>query len=89
MDPIEMKLGESHEPIRCIMKSHFDRKLIASCGTKVVVMETKTGVAVENMFNTIKDRCNVYIVKQFNAHITFFIVIWTKHYLNLRISMIS
>ena len=57
MDPIEMKLGESYEPIRCIIRSPFDRKLVASCGTKVVIMETKMGVAVENMFNTVKDRC--------------------------------
>ncbi|XP_035828110.1 leucine-rich repeat serine/threonine-protein kinase 2 isoform X2 [Aplysia californica] len=55
MDPIEMKLGESYEPVRCIMRSSVDRKLIASCGTKVIVMETKIGVAVETMFNTLKN----------------------------------
>ncbi|GFO07401.1 leucine-rich repeat serine/threonine-protein kinase 2, partial [Plakobranchus ocellatus] len=55
MDPIEMKLGESFEPVRCILRSSLDRKLIASCGTKVVVMETRTGVAVENVFDTVEN----------------------------------
>ncbi|CAL1534532.1 unnamed protein product [Lymnaea stagnalis] len=54
MDPIEMKLGECYEPVRCILRSSTDRKLIASCGTKVVVMETRIGVAVENIFNTVE-----------------------------------
>ena len=56
MDPIEMKLGESFEPVRCILRSSIDRKLIASCGTKFVVMETRKGVAVENVFDTVENR---------------------------------
>lgn len=56
MDPIEMKLGESYEPVRCIMRSGQERRIIASCGTKFVVMDTKMGVAVENMFDTVQNR---------------------------------
>ncbi|KAK3762803.1 hypothetical protein RRG08_040498 [Elysia crispata] len=55
MDPIEMKLGETFEPVRCILRSPIDRKLIASCGTKFVVMETRKGVAVENVFDTVEN----------------------------------
>lgn len=56
MDPIEMKLGDPHEPVRCIMRSGPDRKVIASCGTKIVVMDTKICVAVENIFDTVEGR---------------------------------
>uniref|UniRef100_A0A0B6ZU60 Protein kinase domain-containing protein n=1 Tax=Arion vulgaris TaxID=1028688 RepID=A0A0B6ZU60_9EUPU len=54
MDPIEMKLGEGYEPVRCIMRSGPERRTIASCGTKVVVMDTRMGVAVENIFDTVE-----------------------------------
>ncbi|XP_059152219.1 leucine-rich repeat serine/threonine-protein kinase 2-like [Physella acuta] len=54
MDPIEMKLGESYEPVKCILYSSTEHKLIASCGTKFVVMEIKIGVAVVNIYNTVE-----------------------------------
>ncbi|XP_076447984.1 leucine-rich repeat serine/threonine-protein kinase 2-like [Babylonia areolata] len=52
MDPIGLKLGESYEPLCCILSNVGDRKLIASCGTKIVVMDTREGVAVEKIINT-------------------------------------
>ncbi|XP_055882524.1 leucine-rich repeat serine/threonine-protein kinase 2-like isoform X3 [Biomphalaria glabrata] len=54
MDPIEINLGESYEPVRCIIRCSLDRKVIASCGAKIIVLETKRGVAVENIFNTLE-----------------------------------
>ncbi|KAK7465050.1 hypothetical protein BaRGS_00037789, partial [Batillaria attramentaria] len=50
-DPIELKLGESYEPLRCIVRNIGDRKLIASCGTKIIVMDTREGVAVDKIIN--------------------------------------
>jgi hypothetical protein len=46
-------LGESYEPLRCILRSQLDRKLLASCGTKIIVIETREGVAVEKIINTV------------------------------------
>ncbi|KAH9504825.1 hypothetical protein Btru_062039 [Bulinus truncatus] len=60
MDPIEINLGESHEPVRCILRSNLERKLLASCGSKIIVLETKRGVAVENIFNTIENRSDCW-----------------------------
>lgn len=56
MDPIEINLGESYEPVRCIIRCSLDRKVIASCGAKIIVLETKRGVAVENIFNTLEKK---------------------------------
>ncbi|XP_070193267.1 leucine-rich repeat serine/threonine-protein kinase 2-like isoform X2 [Littorina saxatilis] len=52
MDPIELKLGESYEPLCCILRNNTDRKLLASCGTKIIVMDTREGVAVDKIINT-------------------------------------
>ena len=59
MNPIELKLGESYEPLCCILRSSIDRKLLASCGTKIIVMDTREGVALDKMINTDENRCEV------------------------------
>ena len=55
-DPMELKLGESYEPLCCILRSSIDKKLLASCGTKIIVMNTREGVALEKMIKTDEDR---------------------------------
>ena len=62
MNPIELKLGESYEPLCCILRNSSDRKLIASCGTKIIVMDTREGVAVDKMINTDENRCVLIVV---------------------------
>ena len=56
MDPIELKLGESYEPLCCIQHNIGDRKLVASCGTKIIIMDTREGVAVDKMINIEESR---------------------------------
>ncbi|XP_025107353.1 leucine-rich repeat serine/threonine-protein kinase 2-like isoform X2 [Pomacea canaliculata] len=52
MNPIEIRLGESYEPICCILHNIVDRRLVVSCGTRIIVMDSREGVAVEKMITT-------------------------------------
>lgn len=56
MDPIELKLGESYEPLRRIMCSSWEKKIVASCGTKIILIDTSKGVAVEKIVTTDENR---------------------------------
>lgn len=56
MNPIEIRLGESYEPICCILHNIVDRRLVVSCGTRIIVMDSREGVAVEKMITTDDNR---------------------------------
>lgn len=65
MNPIEIRLGESYEPICCILHNIVDRRLVVSCGTRIIVMDSREGVAVEKMITTDDNRwgkCILFLI---------------------------
>ncbi|XP_041348341.1 leucine-rich repeat serine/threonine-protein kinase 2-like isoform X2 [Gigantopelta aegis] len=49
--PLCLNLGSKHEPIRCMVQ--MKNKVLASCGTRIFILNTKHGLAIENICDTV------------------------------------
>ncbi|XP_069115691.1 leucine-rich repeat serine/threonine-protein kinase 2-like isoform X2 [Argopecten irradians] len=52
-DPMCLRLGDSHEPVRCMEVQPHKRLLYASCGQRVAVFSTRQGISMEMIFDTL------------------------------------
>ena len=52
LQPMCLSPGKSHEAVRCLEAHTRSRRVYASCGSKVVVISVRRGIAVEKILDT-------------------------------------
>nr|XP_022298273.1 leucine-rich repeat serine/threonine-protein kinase 2-like isoform X2 [Crassostrea virginica] len=55
LQPMCLSPGKSHEAVRCLEAHTRSRRVYASCGSKVVVISVRRGIAVEKILDTKKE----------------------------------
>ena len=61
--------GQRHDAIRCMEVVPRRKRIYASCGTKVILLDIRQGIAMEKAIETVPDGYNFFICRDMECYL--------------------